>query len=352
MSAWDKGAAGLLGPDEGLSFWQPQPTGGWATLKFTPRTLRQNANACITQMVPPGGVIPRHAHAAADTVIYVTGGRCTATIDTTVHRLETDATVAVGRCVPFEIVNDGDEALHLFIWMTPPGPEDLLSWWGVPRKLGDAAPPPFERPQGWEERARLLRVMTAEDLAAADPADKGTWRVVAREANPSYWQPAPSRGYLATKVSPDDYPSNAFTAGEQMLCPGALIVPHAHTHNEEVLLVTRGRGQVMVDGALHPIETGSLAFVGRWVTHSFINSGDEDMHILAILTPPVRELGPLFKKIGRRRVPGEVAPEFEMADVESIAATYLSGAVLASPEVAAAHLAAEATPAVAGSSRS
>ena len=130
MSTWDKGPAGLLGQDEGLSFWQPQPTGGRAALKFTPETLRQNAAACITQMVPPGGVIPSHAYVAAETVIYVTSGRCTATILGTAHRLEVDATVVVGRQVPIEIVNDDDNALHLFIWMTPPGPEDLLSWWG------------------------------------------------------------------------------------------------------------------------------------------------------------------------------------------------------------------------------
>ena len=240
MSTWDKGPVGLLGQDEGLSFWQPQPTGGWATLKFTPATLRQNAAACITQMVPPGGVIPSHAHVAAETVIYVTSGRCTATIDGTAHRLEVDATVVVGRQVPIEIVNDGDDALHLFIWMTPPGPEDLLSWWGIPRTTGDAPPAPFDRPQGWAERARLLRVMTTDDLAVADPTDKGAWRVISRDATPTYWQPAPSRGFLAMKVSTDNYPSNAFEVGEQMLCPGAMIVPHAHSHNEEVLLVTRG----------------------------------------------------------------------------------------------------------------
>ena len=299
-------------------------------------------------MVPPGGVIPRHAHAAAETVIYVTSGRCTATVDGTAHRLEIDATVVVGRQVPFEIVNDGDDALHLFIWMTPPGPEDLLSWWGIPRTIGDAPPAPFDRPQGWAERARLLRVMTTDDLAVADVTDKGAWRVISRDATPTYWQPAPSRGFLAMKVSTDNYPSNAFEVGEQMLCPGAMIVPHAHSHNEEVLLVTRGSGQVMVDGELHPIETGSLTFVGRWVTHSFINSGDEDMHILAILTPPVRELEPLLKQVGRPRTPGEIAPDFEMVDVENIVATYMSGAVLASPELAAAHIAAEAAPANAG----
>jgi quercetin dioxygenase-like cupin family protein len=104
MNTWDKGPTSLLGQDEGQSFWQPQPTGGWATLKITPRNLRQNAIACITQMVPPGGVIPRHARAAAETVIYVTGGRCTATVDATAHRLEADSTIVVGRQVPLHII--------------------------------------------------------------------------------------------------------------------------------------------------------------------------------------------------------------------------------------------------------
>lgn len=347
MSTWDKGPSGLLGSDQGLSFWQPQPTGGWATLKFTPGTLRQNAIACITQMVPPGGVIPCHAHRAADTIIYVMSGRCSATVDGTSHRLDVDATVVVGRQVPYSLVNDGDEELHLFISITPPGAEDLLAWWGIPRTIGELAPAAFDRPEGWAERARLLRVMADDDLAAADPAEKGAWRVVSRDASPSYWQPAPSRGFLAMKVATENYPSNAFAAGEQMLSPGALIVPHAHTHNEEVLLVTRGRGQVMIDGVMHPLETGSLAFVGRWVTHSFINSGDEDMHIFAILTPPVRDFVPMIKAIGRPRTPGEIAPEFAMENFEEVAASFLSGTILASPDVAAAHIASQAEPAIA-----
>jgi len=341
MSDWDKGPACLVAPDEGESYWQPQPTGGWATLKVTPATTRQMTGACVVQMVPPGGVIPAHAHSASESLVYVMAGSCLLTIEKTEHRLERDALFVAGQRVTFELVNDGDEDLVLMFWTTPTRAEGLLSWWGRPRKLGDAAPAPFERPAGWHERAKLLGVLTADEAANVDASLKGSWRVVHDGTVPSFWQPAPQRGYLALKVNLDTYPSNAFQAGEQMLCPGSQIVPHAHSHNEELLLVISGHGHVATDDESLPLEPGSLVYVGRWVTHSFVNTGDENMRILGILMPPVRDFAELVVRLGRPRTPGEEAPYFELTEDEmaEFVDEYLSGGALATPEMARAHLA-------------
>lgn len=346
MSDWDRGPVCLVKPDEGRSFWQPQPTGGWATLKITPATVRQTAGACIVQMVPPGGIIPAHAHLASETIIYVVSGRCEVRVEGESHRLDRDATFVVGQQRLFELENDGDEDLHLMIWLMPSRAEELLSWWGRPRTPGETAPQPFERPDGWEERARLLGVLPAAEAEKIDSSLKGSWRIVSAEATPTWWQPAPSRGYLGRKISLENYPSNAFTAGEQMLCPGAQIVPHAHSHNEEILLVTRGSGHVAGEGREFPIEPGSLVYVGRWVTHSFVNTSDENMHIFAILMPPVRDFWPMIDRLGRRRSPGEEAPYFELTEteLEEFTRDYLSGGALATPELAAAHRAAAEEP--------
>ena len=36
---WDKGPTGLLGDEEGESWWMPQPMGGYVTLKYVPATF-------------------------------------------------------------------------------------------------------------------------------------------------------------------------------------------------------------------------------------------------------------------------------------------------------------------------
>jgi hypothetical protein len=40
------------------------------------------------------------------------------------------------------------------------------------------------------------------------------------------------------------------------------------------------------------------------VTHGVINSGNEDLHVLGILTPPVREFVRMIEDVGRPRTPG------------------------------------------------
>jgi hypothetical protein len=61
------------------------------------------------------------------------------------------------------------------------------------------------------------------------------------------------------KATPENYPSNAFAVGEQMLCPGAAIVPHAHTPTRAAARDPRPRpGDDRRQ--LRPFDTGSMAW--------------------------------------------------------------------------------------------
>ena len=81
MTAWDKGPAGLLGPEDGRSYWPPRPTSGWVTVKFSPATFAHDAAACGVHVIAPGGRLPLQAHRAAEKVWYVLEGAGTATVD-------------------------------------------------------------------------------------------------------------------------------------------------------------------------------------------------------------------------------------------------------------------------------
>lgn len=315
--AWDKGPAGVMGPDEGPAYWQPAPTGGWVTLKYIPATFAFDAAACGIQVIPPGGRLPLRALRASELLWYVMSGSATALLDGKVHRLEAGSAVALGRQVPHSLENDGAEDLQLFFWVTPPGYEEILACIGRPRSAGDAAPGPFAEPEV-DTGALSSPLMSEAEMSASYPTSgKGRVTVVgAHEGTSAHWQAPPARGYIQMKFTTANVASNRFGSGLQVLPPGGFIPPHAHTSNEEVLLIVRGRGQAIVDDVPMDVEPGSLAFVSRWVKHTIVNTGDENMYVLAIVTP----LGGLDKIISMPGfsipvVPGEPEPDWAGFDM-------------------------------------
>jgi hypothetical protein len=61
-----------------------------------------------------------------------------------------------------------------------------------------------------------------------------------------------------------------------------------------------------VDGAIHPLMSGTACLLGYDVKHEIVNDGPEDLVMLWVITPPGLE--DFFKAIGRPRTPGEPAP--------------------------------------------
>ena len=137
-------------------------------------------------------------------------------------------------------------------------------------------------------------------------AEKGPAVVIGPEDGESYWQPLPSTGYATVKLSPHSFPSNLYSAGIQVLEPGAHVREHAHQRNEEMLFVYEGRGRAIVDGVEHTIEPGSMVMVGRYVQHKIVNEGDTPMKMLWVIFPPGLENW--FAAIGRPRAPGDPLP--------------------------------------------
>lgn len=333
MSAWDKGPAGVFGPDEGQGYWQPVPTGGHATLTMTPETFNHDASACGTQTIPPGGRIDPIAHRAAEKVWYVLDGSGELTIEGKKHRLVSKVTIAMGRKVVHSLVNDGERDLVLFFWITPPGYDDYLACIGRPRMAGET-PPAFSA-NSLQGFARSPVLTGAAELAGIAAEDKGDWVVVGPEEGQSFWQGPPAGRYIQYKVHTEMFASNRFFAGIQVLAPGGNIPPHAHTRNEEWLLVRNGFGQIFVDGVWHDLKAGSLAFVSRWVTHSIRNDSDEDMEIFAVFTPPGLEK--FLPPFSIARQPGEAEPEDSAFAMPDNAMELLAGAVLNLPFQADQH---------------
>lgn len=69
--------------------------------------------------------------------------------------------------------------------------------------------------------------------------------------------------------------------------PGSTVNPaHAHTDGEEFIYLLSGNGEVLVDGKVGEVTTGSGVLFPRHAVHMLRNSGDEEMKVICFFAPP------------------------------------------------------------------
>lgn len=148
MSANDKvrGHAVVMQPDDGPSFWQPVPANGHGDPKLFPGNTGFDALSMGYQTIAVGGRIREHSHGDQVELQICFRGRGHVNVDGQRHELVPGSACFLGYDVKHEIVNDGDDELVMMWVIAPAGLEDFFKTIGRPRKVGDSAPPPFERP--------------------------------------------------------------------------------------------------------------------------------------------------------------------------------------------------------------
>ena len=77
-----------------------------------------------------------------------------------------------------------------------------------------------------------------------------------------------------------------FSAGVILLAPGKGHTAHTHPGVEEILYFIAGKGEQMIAGERKDVGPGSLAHIPPDVEHETINTGWDEMKILAIYAPP------------------------------------------------------------------
>jgi mannose-6-phosphate isomerase-like protein (cupin superfamily) len=92
----------------------------------------------------------------------------------------------------------------------------------------------------------------------------------------------------ASTVETDSYAewvrSPRLSAGVYRLPAGGLDGQTPHTE-DEVYVVTRGAASLDVDGAVTPVQPGSMAFVPAGAEHRFVNIS-EDFETVVVFAPP------------------------------------------------------------------
>jgi quercetin dioxygenase-like cupin family protein len=158
-----KGHAVVVQPDEGPSFWQPIPASGHADPKLTPAATGFQALSMGYQTIAPGGRVREHSHGDQVELQICFRGQGRVVVDGVSHPLVPGTACFLGYDVKHEILNDGTEDLVMLWIISPPGLEHFFATIGRPRRAGEPAPAPFERPQ---DVVAIERAMGMNDTTA------------------------------------------------------------------------------------------------------------------------------------------------------------------------------------------
>ena len=61
---------------------------------------------------------------------------------------------------------------------------------------------------------------------------------------------------------------------------------HVHENSEEVVFVIKGKGEVYIDDKAYSIGPGSLVYTPPGVPHQYKNTGEEELVLFAVYSPP------------------------------------------------------------------
>lgn len=67
---------------------------------------------------------------------------------------------------------------------------------------------------------------------------------------------------------------------------GGEIGEEVHETVDQILFFVSGRGRALVNGEEQPVQKNSVVFVPAGTKHNFINSGDDELKLFTVYSPP------------------------------------------------------------------
>lgn len=97
----------------------------------------------------------------------------------------------------------------------------------------------------------------------------------------------PGSGVRYELLSPADFAGRKMEVVVTRMAPGASSHDHPFTHpGEECIVVQRGRALIQVAGEEYVLEPGDSIYILASIPHRVSNAGDDELEILAAITPP------------------------------------------------------------------
>jgi quercetin dioxygenase-like cupin family protein len=136
----------VLQPEEGQSYWQPRWANGYSIVKLSPKQAGPADLAMGVQVIAPGGFVREHSHTPNREILFCFEGKGTVLVDGVPHPFVPGTTVYASPGVRHKIINDGPGELKMTWTYLPPGLDEFFAAIGRPRRPGEPAPAPFDRP--------------------------------------------------------------------------------------------------------------------------------------------------------------------------------------------------------------
>ena len=140
-----EGTGIVLQPEEGQSYWRQFRRMAIRSSNSAPSMGPDNL-AMGVQVIALGGYVREHSHTPNQEILFCFEGKGTILVDGVPHPFVPGTTVYAGPGVKHKIINDGPGELKMTWTYLPPGLDDFFAAIGRPRRPGEPAPEPFERP--------------------------------------------------------------------------------------------------------------------------------------------------------------------------------------------------------------
>jgi mannose-6-phosphate isomerase-like protein (cupin superfamily) len=101
-------------------------------------------------------------------------------------------------------------------------------------------------------------------------------------------EPEPNHRFMGILFERDVTPTSNLAAGFVILPPGQEQRKlSTHEGAEEVYFVVQGKGRFILDDETVDVEQGTAVYISPGCRHRAINTGDEELRLLWVNTPPV-----------------------------------------------------------------
>ena len=152
----------VIGPDEGRSWWQPEPSRGYVQVALSPETTPYDGFSAGTQLLPPGCAVREHGHQANHELLFIAQGTGVCTIEGATYDVGPGHTILFGRYARHLLTNTGTTDMRIHWVFMPPALEHWFEAIGRPRTPGEAMPDAFARPDDVAAVQAQLRFVPAK----------------------------------------------------------------------------------------------------------------------------------------------------------------------------------------------
>jgi len=137
----------VIGPNEGESIWQPEPSRGYVDVNLTPDNMPYDTFSSGIQVLPPGCSVREHGHQVNHELFFIYEGTGRCEIEDATYDLVPGTTVLFGRYARHLLENTGEVDMKLFWVFFPPALEYWFRAIGRPRTPDEPMPDAFARPE-------------------------------------------------------------------------------------------------------------------------------------------------------------------------------------------------------------